>query len=297
MAQDTYQEIMALATALSRPLPADWPDFLTRFAGALGEYREYQVSLHSGEVGLITLGRESSFVEAVEQYLQALGIAPESIATFQNMSRFAGRATWGLKLALVEPAEVQVYVKKPLPLVEVLFWLEQRQVIAPATAEVIRRVAAVLNKDHTHFVGADFTPGRAPRFQIYFTQYLQEMAESGRRVVELLPLLGLPSAQGFFERHYPLLARPAHTVWLSFGFDRGAVLPSLKLDFSGVRFGVVDMVLAELGRLQPERDYLDGVGRALGVDSASYLGLRLYEQQPATFSLYLTRPADKAAPR
>jgi hypothetical protein len=284
------KEIGALAQLLNWPLPDNWTTVLTRFADAWPNYLEYQISFPSGEFALITLGRTPQFLETITTYLQEIGGDDTALAIFQNMRQYVGQATWGLKLVLSHHPEVQLYVKKPLPIPEVLFWLRQRQGVADTAGEIIEAVATQLEKSHTHFVGADFTPGQPVRYQIYFTQYLTADKAVQKRIQQAMACLGLSTAaQKQFDRYHPLLAQPEYTLWLSVGLFNQQIMPSVKLDYSGVRLGVVGLLMEDLNLSPSQRDVLAQIGEQLGVDTADYLGLRLTDGQPPQISLYLTR--------
>jgi len=284
------EEILSLAQLLNRPLPENWTTVLTHFAAAWPNYLEYQISLESGELALITLGRDPQFLDAVNVYLQEMAGDDSALAIFRSMRQYVGQATWGLKLLLSDKPEVQVYVKKPLPLPEILFWLRQRQGADNTACETIESVAALLQKTHTHFVGADFTPGQPIRYQIYFTQYLTTDKSVQERVQQVMACLGLSDlTQQQFQRYHPILAQPEQTLWLSVGLLDQQIMPSLKLDYAGVRLGVAGLLLEDLNQSESPSAVLMQLSERLGVDTADYLGLRLTSGRLPQLSLYLTR--------
>jgi hypothetical protein len=290
MIRDAEQELAALATRLDLPIRADWPELLTRFAFGLRNYREYQLSLQDADLALVTLARAPAFLDIIEEYLLESGVEATTVDIFRSMRRYAGQATWGLKIGLGDSREVQVYVKRPLPVAEVLFWLGQRGAIEAEAAETVRAVAQVLDKNHTHFVGADITPGQPPRYQIYFTQYLERIDPVALRVRQVMALIGLPDeVSQDFLRYHPLLARPDKTLWLSVTLDEGRLLPTVKLDYSAVRLGTVGLLLESVGAGQKAHDTLQALGEGLVIDTADYLGVRYRPGQPPGLSLYLTR--------
>jgi hypothetical protein len=290
MNTDRVEELTHLAQALGQPLPAGWAVPLARFTEQWEHYLEYQVSLDGGALGIVTLGHETHYLEEIEAYLQEIGVLAEAMALYKAMRRFTGQATWGLKVSPGEVPEVQLYAKKPLAVTEVLFWLQQHKAISQEASAQVMAVAGCLGKTHTHFLGADFSPGQPVRYQIYFTQYLHAGDSVPERVQQVLAELRLPdTALQHFERYHPLLAQPKQTLWLSVGLAEGALLPSLKLDYEGVRLGVAGMVLEDLNLIDPQLAYLDAIGLALQIDTADYLGMRLAANRQPALSVYLTR--------
>ncbi len=290
METERVEEIIALAQALRQPLSVNWAAPLERFAEQWEHYLEYQVSLDTGELGLVTLGQENLYLEEIDAFLQESGVEAEALALFKSMRRFTGLATWGLKVSPGEKVEVQLYAKKPLAVTEVLFWLQQHKAISLKAASQVTAMASALGKSHTHFLGADFSPWKPVNYQIYFTQYLQAADSVPERVQQVMAELRLPdSAVQHFSRYHTLLGQPERTLWLSIGLAQGAIMPSLKLDYEGVRLGVAGMVLEDLNLNDPQLDYLEAVGQALQLDTADYLGLRLSANRSPALSVYLTR--------
>jgi hypothetical protein len=283
------QEIAGLSQTLGLKLAVDWQAGPAHFVEALAYYLEYQFSLADGGLSLVTLGRGAAFLERVEAYLRQLKLEPAALETFISMRRYAGEATWGIKLPLSGEPEIQLYVKKPLPLAEVLFWLG-RQGVSPEAAERLTAIAGQLRKDHTHFLGVDFTPGRAVPFQIYFTQYLDDETPVAERLGQVSDILGLPpAARSRLAQYHPLLAQPQETMWLSFSLVEGELLPTLKLDYSGVRLGLAAMLLEDMAASETAFTYLKIISETLGIDRANYMGLRLKGEAPPTLSFYFTR--------
>jgi hypothetical protein len=290
MIKDWVDEIADLAQALGQPLPADQAISLMRFSDQWHYYLEYQVSLDTGALGLVTLGETPKFLRKVGTYLQGIGVTVNALGLFKRIRRFAGLATWGLKVSTGEKQGIQLYVKKPLDVAEVLSWLQRCEVISLDMAGQVADIAAQLDKSHTHFLGFDFSPGQPVRYQIYFTQYLQATDSVPKRVRQVIQTLALPdSATQYFERYYSLLAQPERTLWVSIGLAEGAIMPTIKLDYEGVHLNVASMVLEDLGLEHPQLDYLNAINHSLQVETADYLGFRLTANHPPALSLYLTR--------
>jgi hypothetical protein len=285
---DPRRELPELAQRLNTPLRPNWPDSLAQFADGLRNYLEYQVALADGALALVTLGRGEPFLDAIDAYLAQRGVEPAGLDIYRSMRHYAGKATWGLKLALSDEPEVQIYVKKPLPVSELLFWLGRRANLEPGAGKLIADVATLLDKPYTHFFGADFTPGQPIRYQLYFTQYLERIDPVALRVRETMSRLGLPDQVTLaFSHFHHLLAQPDRSLWLSLAVDGGRVLPTLKLDYNSIRLGVAGLVAEEAGPGEARR--LQATGDILGVDTADYFGMRYRDAGDPALSLYLTR--------
>jgi hypothetical protein len=289
MVIDYEREITDLSQLLGLKLVADWQAGPAYFAEALAYYLEYQFSLSDGDLSLVTLGRGAAFLERIEGYLHRLAIDPPALETFVSMRRYAGEAVWGIKLSLSSESAIQLYVKKPLPLTEVLFWLK-RQGLAPETAGQLTAMAAHLDKDHIHFLGADFTSGQPIAFQLYFTQYLDADQPVAERLAQVSAVGGLPqSAQDRLAAYHPLLAQPQETMWVSVTLVDGKLRPTLKLDYSGIRLGLVSMLLEDSDATETAIGYHKTISETLRIERASNLGLRLRDEATPALSLYFTR--------
>lgn len=289
MTVQLQSEITKLSEALDLDLPDTWHDPVQRYLPAMKKYLEYQISLSKKELALITLGRDDTFLDHIEDHLDELGVGSRAISIFRMMRNQVTRATWGVKQALGPTPELQLYIKKPLPLDRVLSEL-QAQGLKSAAAEQIKAVAAHLEKPHTHFFGADFTPGKLIPYQIYFTQYITNddvVINRLRRIVDELQLPAHVHEQ--LVQTYDLLAYPDRTVWVSLSLSEGNIYPSLKLDYSAIPFNSVANLLEVLRFSEQPYNYLRAVAETLRVRTADYLGLRLTANAAPNLSVYLTR--------
>ncbi|MCB8960842.1 MAG: hypothetical protein H6651_11050 [Ardenticatenales bacterium] len=286
---DIERELAALAQLLKLPLLPDWQASLRHFQAATQNYVEYQLSLSDGDLALVSLGRGPDHLDTIAAYLDQLALLPEARETWDQFRRYAAAAVWGLKVSLSHRPGLQLYVKKPLPVREVGFWLG-RQGISRADVATIERCAGLLDKDHTHFLGADFAPEQAAPFQVYFTQYCEDGAPELARLLAVGTELGLGEAftSGLRDVH-PLLVSPGQTVWVSLTLRGGQLLPTVKLDYPSVRLGLADMVLGALAFAGDHYDYLPALQTLAQVSQASYFGLRWSEPHSLAASLYLTR--------
>ena len=286
---DIQRELEALAQLLDLPLLPAWQASLGHFQAATQNYVEYQLSLSDGDLALVSLGRGPAHLDNIAAYLDQLALLTETKETWAQFRRYAAEAVWGLKVSLSHQPGLQLYVKKPLPVREVGFWLG-RQGIPVADVARINRSAELLGKSHTHFLGADFAPGQLAPFQIYFTQYCEAAAPELDRLLLVGAELGLGDAfaDGLRAVH-PLLVSPGQTVWASLTLRGSQLLPTLKLDYPSVRLGLADMVLGALDFAGGHFHYLPALQNLAQVSQASYFGLRWSEPPALAASLYLTR--------
>src|SRR5262245_55454098 len=125
-------EIEKLSEGLGLKLIDAWLDPLQRFLPAMKRYLEYQISLDKGALSVITLGSEVAFLDQIEAHLRERGGSTQALAIFRAMRSRVERATWGLKLSLTSKDDTQVYIKKPLPLEQLLSELQGQGLKAPA---------------------------------------------------------------------------------------------------------------------------------------------------------------------
>jgi len=282
-------EITQLSQGLDIDLPDSWLAMVERYLPAMKKYLEYQVSLSKKELSIITLGRDDAFLAEIESHLEDLRVSGQAISIFRRLRRQVTRATWGVKLLLGPEPEIQVYVKKPLPLEAVLSGL-RAQGYGAAVAQQIKKVASILEKSYTHFFGADFTPGQPVPFQIYFTQYLSEDASVLRRMEQVVRELALPShvTEQLIQAH-TLLSQPKQTIWISLSLVDGSIYPAIKLDYRNITFGLATRLLETLQLPSSTLDALQMVAETLNVQAADYMGLRLAANAAPSASIYLTR--------
>jgi hypothetical protein len=295
---DLAAEAEALGAAFSVDTLPGWQAALDRFSVATAGYAEFQVSLPSGRVSLVTLGSGDSHLACIAAHLRHVDATTEAQRVFADVRALVPGATWGVKIGLAGSAAAQVYIKSPLPLDRVLTALE-RQGVAATSRQLVTGAASLLDRAHVHFLGLDLTPGVPPTFELYFTQYVVTDGpddETGDRVAGLLAAMDIPAAQQtLFAEFHPRMRHGGQTLWVSIGMTADRPLSSAKVDYAGL--GMSDAIrLAEA--LKMPRTAMDGLvylQSSLGVRSASYVGWRL-QQQPS-MSLYFTRRSRTPVPR
>jgi hypothetical protein len=275
----------ALAELLGTTLPAGWAAPLSGLEGAFATYTEYQIDLEDPGLSVVTLGEGDQFLDLVAG-LAAAAEGPGSAEAFASLRRYAATATWGLKLELTGTPGCQLYVKAPLPVVEVALWLRRRGCDDRVT-ETLQGVGKAMGKDHTHFVGIDVRPGLPPRFQVYFTSYATAGEHGLARAVDVLRLVGLDEREDLARLH-PVLAPPEVTWWASISIDGGTIVPTAKLDYSDVRIGTLQLVLEELGQDGPNA-LVDRLRTRLSLTSFDEVGFRYRPDRAPTVTPYLVR--------
>lgn len=289
MRVDLQSEVSALSGGLNIPLPDDWLAPIKPYYPAISNYLEYQISLTKRELSLITLGSGSDFLNQLESHLAQLQVTSAAHTIFKMLRNQVPTATWGVKQSLGPSPELQLYVKKPLPLDQVLMRL-QAQGMDRVAAEQIRAAAGHLEKSHTHFFGADFSPGKPVPFQIYFTQYTTDDDLVAKRLQRVATELQLPAEISTqLADTYTLLAAPKRTIWISLGIVNGSLAPSIKLDYSGISFNAIVKLLEMVNAPEHTHDDLRTVAETLRVATADYLGLRFTANRAPSIGLYTTR--------
>jgi hypothetical protein len=281
---DYRAELSAIATALGITAATGWAGRLAALEPWLAGYLEYQLRLDEPALSVVTLGKDEAFLDQVRANLMSAGASAVVLEAFEDLVRRVQRATWGLKLSLVDPGDVQVYLKKPVPLDVVGAWLLARGITADAVA-LLERVSRDLDRSHTHFVGLDASPEPILPLQIYFTQYTDDPAAVQERVGQVARRLGLSGATcDEISASIQRLAGEERTLWVSLTLINGRFLPALKLDFSSPP---QEEVLQLIPPSQRARLY--ALAGAVSARGADYVGLRFAGDGPARASLYLTR--------
>jgi hypothetical protein len=284
---DLGAEAEALSDLFAVDLLPGWRASLDHFSHAASTYAEFQLSLSRQRLAFVTLGKGEDHLASIDSHLREVDIADAGARVLADLQRAVPNATWGVKTSLSTAPAVQVYVKKPLPVADVLSWLGSHG--TPAVQQQrIAQISTVLDKSYTHFFGLGLAPGAPPAFDLYFTQYTDGDGQVAQRITQLWDVLGIPEQQRqLFDTHHPVLSRPGQTVWVSVGVVDGALLPAVKLDYAGVPLRVAMQVADDLELDADTLERLRRLPATFDVHTASYLGWRL--QARPTLGLYFTR--------
>jgi hypothetical protein len=284
-------DLVAEAEVLSDLFAAErlpgWRASLEHFARAARTYAEFQLSLSRQRLAFVTLGKGEDHLASIVSHLREVNIGDPGERVLADLQRAVPNATWGVKTSLTTAPAVEVYVKKPAPVADVLAWL-RRHGSEPAQEQRIARVSTVLDKSHTHFFGVALAPQAPSAFDLYFTQYSDGDGQVAKRIAQLWDVLEIPQEQQqLFAKHHPALARPGQTIWVSVSITDGVVQPAIKLYYTGVTLQVAAQLADDVGLAEDTRERLRRLPSTFDVHTASYLGWRLQERP--TLGLYFTR--------
>lgn len=282
-------EVEALAAAVGQPAEHGWEQRFQVLSSFAQRYLEYQIDLDGGPVNLITLGEGAGFLDAVATSLVASGVSEECRRTFDLIRRLAPEATWGFKLSTGVDAAPQVYARAPIGVEEALFWVRRRAGLGEQACESIRDIATILAKNHLHFLAADLAQP-APRFQVYFTQFLEDGSPALERVEAITAIAGLPTTQvPAIKELHGVLAQAQATMWLSVGFGNHELLPGLKLDYADVRLGTAAIAVEDCVDFEASLDRLDALRVVLGCGRCDVFGVRFGPDRAPSMTAYVTR--------
>jgi hypothetical protein len=282
---DLAAEAEALSDLFAAELLPEWRAWLEHFSQSARTYAEFQLSLRQQRLAFVTLGKGEDHLASIASHLREIDVGDAGHRVLADLQRAVPNATWGVKTSLSTAPAVQVYVKKPLPVDNVLSWLSSHGTQA-AQQQRIAQIYTVLDKSYTHFFGLGLAPGAAPAFDLYFTQYGD--GQVAQRITQLWDVLGIPEQQQqLFDTHHPGLSRPGQTVWVSVSVVGGALRPAVKLDYASVPLQVAMQLADDLDLAADTRERLRRLPATFDVHTASYLGWRLLAQP--TLALYFTR--------
>jgi len=283
--EQAVAEIDRLAAALPVALTPQWRTHVARFSPWLDDYCEYQLAIHSGSLALVTLGTGAGMRSAIAEQLEACGGDGPARQRFQAISRRLPGATWGCKLTMKRDPSLSVYARTPLPVPRLTRWL-QAEGVSPATIDRVAAAAAILQKDHTHFLGVDFARSSGIAYQIYFTQWIVDRPATMTRLAQLADLLDLPADMAALHPH---LAQTQRTIWVSFGLADGVLDRSIKVDYPDVDLATLVGLADALSLDAAQCRRLLIAQETLGVRFADYAGVRWKGGGGAALSVYLTR--------
>ncbi len=280
-----YQEELRDISELLEVIPSPgWEKRLDTFRPWLSGYLEYQVKLDKPALAVVTLGKDEEFMRLVGTQLVEMGASRSFMEAFHDLQQRAGKATWGLKLSIGNASDLQLYIKKPIPVTAANDWLRAHG-LPEATAKLLGQVADDLKKSHTHFVGLDATADEVVPFQIYFTQYSDDVHRVLSNLLAVAQRVGLPdSSRQAIERSVSDLLLMQRTIWVSFPIVGNELLPAMKLDFSSPP---KEKALQLFSDSQQQKIRL--LAQTVGIGKVDYAGFHFAGDNLPRPSLYVTR--------
>ncbi len=263
----------------------------TCLAGPLARYRELELRPEGGRIDLVTLTEAHAGVAGLLELLEARQASASARSRLAALARFGAGHTLGMKIPLsAGTAGGELYVRGALPVAELRHFL-QRQGVNDAALEAVAAFGACFGKAYAHMLACD--AAEPASFQVYFTTYLAVGAEQADRaqLAEALGGLGIEPAgvEATLGLHALLGASRPETLYASLSLVDGAAIPRAKIDYAGVRLGLVAEAIAELGGGDAAADGALKWGQVLRVPRADYLGVIVQAAGPAAVRAYFTR--------
>lgn len=275
------------------------------FAPELGRYAELIASPGGAAFGFMTRGEGAAFTARVAATLKELGLpaaASEHHAAlaswFEHIRGFA-KFEWHRDGSAALAPMAAVYFRRRPQIESALSRLAALGVVE-SVRERLRELAAILEKPTVHFVSAAFLRGVEPQHKLYFSQLVIDERKPAiedrlRRVFDLLGLGDL--RERWLPVHRRALASPVETtLYVSFNFTAGQLVPTVKVDYPGL----FPTQVAAFGGAEPQgRDEIaaeaSSVSAAMGADHLAYLGVRFEAGQwPPRLKYYADRHGEPA---
>ena len=252
----------------------------------LEHYAELELRSDGKCIDLITLSDQPHIPAQFLEFIETRGASTEALAPAHDLLRFGAGKVVGMKLPIAGVlAGGEVYLRGAIPLAEATYFLRKNQVDAD-TLNRFAQIAASFDKKHTHMLAADVTS--PPGYTIFFTTYLTDESRDWEMLCSALEAAGIHAESiASLEPLHALLGanRPA-TLFFSWAIAGGAARTLAKIDYTGVRVGLV----AELMNLVGADDSLPiNWGRLLDMSRANYTGIIVDANGLAGVRAYFTR--------
>lgn len=289
----------ALWQALAPRLPAAAHgaalEQLERFGLELSQYAELVVG--GGAVGFLVRGDGAALTARMGAALRALGLPEEALTHHAALAEWFEHLRAFLKVewrgAHGAPS-AGVYFRRRPRIEAVLDWFARRGVVASVCAE-LSALAQVLGKSTVHFVAASLQPGALVQHKLYFSQLVvPERAEALEvRLQAACERVGLDAARWLAPHREMLREVVEDTLYVSCSFTEGALLPTLKVDYSNVAPVQVAVWAAPERAAQVQLEARQ-VAEAMGARRLAYLGVRLGSESWPHLKYYADRASDSA---
>ncbi|MEQ9359903.1 hypothetical protein [Coleofasciculus chthonoplastes] len=259
---------------------------------ALANYTELEFRSDGKRIDLITLSND---LDAVDDFLSVLGdrgTTKAELLTMTALSNFGAGSVIGMKLPVAGSViGGEMYVRAAISLAEVEYFLKQHGVGSEAIAQ-ISGLAQIFEKDYTHILAADATS--PPSFSVFFTTYLVpgEEQHDRDRLQQALVRTGVTEdgIEKFLPLHRLLGASRPETLYFSWRIKNGKPTIGAKIDYAGVRLGLVSEMLSGIGVANQARLPIKW-GTQLNVRQANYAGLVIGSHNLSGVRAYFTIPS------
>ena len=295
MQPDPFDVLWQLAALQDLVVAPDVDQVARCLREPLEQYAELEFRSDGERIDLITLSDDPHAVDAFMAILCERGCSDEERAAPQALLRFAAGKVVGLKLPVAGPtAGGEVYVRGALPLPEVIYFMARHGVLPEARGQV-KALGALLDKGHTHMLGADVALPAA--FSFFLTMYLVPDGEQDDedRVRQALQEVGIPDERiaAFMPVHRLLGADRPKTLFLSWRTVEGKPARQIKVDYADVRLGLLCEAMDAVGATEQAHLPIEW-GRHLGLRKANYAGVIVDACGPVAVRAYFTRLSGRA---
>ncbi|MEQ8997770.1 MAG: hypothetical protein RID53_14850 [Coleofasciculus sp. B1-GNL1-01] len=286
------ERLRQLCSLQSLEVTQDIDEVLHRLRNPLAEYAELELRSDGKHVDLITLSEDPNAVDEFLAILKDRGTPEADCAIMIALANFGAGCVVGMKLPIAGSVSGgEMYIRGAIPLSEVEYFLAQRGVGSEAIAQ-ISGLAQIFDKDYTHILAADATS--PPSFSVFFTTYLVpgEEERDRDRLQQALEKTGVTEdgIEKFLPLHRLLGASRPETLYFSWRIKDGKPTIGAKIDYAGVRLGLVSEMLTGIGVANQARLPIKW-GTQLNVRQANYAGLVIGSHQPSGVRAYFTIPS------
>lgn len=270
-----------------------------RFRSELDAYTEMSVGEGRNAIGVMTRGEGAGFTERAQQTLSSWGMPPSVCAHHRRLATWFEHKRAFLKLGWHAHEDrhhrrVSCYFRRRPPVAVVVQALAEWG-CAPVVCERVSWLGALLEKSSVHFVSAALRSDQPILHKIYFSQFATDKSRGviAERLATALAAYGLDDA-AWQRAHDHSVPSGESSLFVSMSFTADRVVPSLKIDYPGIKDDRAPLWLSEPARAACAAE-IAAARRDCGARRMSWLGVRFRPRTPdPILKYYLELPT---APR
>lgn len=253
-------------------------------------YAELEIRSDARRIDLITITERLEAVNTLLKIIKERGAAEEDLLLAQHLKRYGTGKTFGMKVPITgTQSGGELYIRGAMPIAAGAYLLERHIPGIEATG-LLYDLAEIFGKSHTHMVAADVAPARSITF--FLTTYLEagKEAEDHALLHRALARIGIDqeTISAYLTLHRALGSARPETLFFSWTASAVVSPPRVKIDYAGVRLGLVAELLSAVGA-DEQADKILAWGQRQNVSSANYAGLILsdkgFDQARAYFTI------------